>query len=275
MDHPITIDDVHPSLRSVVKEFLLKCKYPFRLELAGVYQPVRETPDGEFKDYRTGVSFIDPAYPHLFEKAGKLMWHLTPHLTTVYVYRTVSRNTLHQKFNDSERRRAVDTADPKRAVRVMLQHITPLTLREVAAKSRRIGEALVGDWRSEFIPKELDLLGTLSRKSMYEEFTNLLSQNVTFVTKEFQAVVETGLHKYEQWEKRRQTDVTLWYVHFSDNGIMVLNPQEQMGRFTAFELLPDFIQEAVSMVNLSPSVTHIPGFVTQVNPTDYWVMKKG
>lgn len=274
MDEPqVTINDVHPALREVVREFLLKCKYPFVMRIDGYYESVDEK--GHAIEYRTEVSFYDPAFPLTHGRVGGLAWRTVPHPEHRRFFRTITRNSINLRFRDSERRRAVDTANPKRAVQAMLKHITPLSLAEIAAKTRRMGERAINEWQMEYVPRELDTLGVLGRDAMYREFQNLLAQNVTFVTDEFKAIVSTGLQKYEIWKERKETPVSLWYVHFDNAGISVLTPDAMVGRFTSFEVLPDYLQEGVGMLRLTPQDTMIPGVGARVTDTDYWVVKKG
>jgi hypothetical protein len=85
MRRQIAIEEIHPNLRGVVKEFLLKCKYPFEMNLEGAYSTV----DGV--DYYTVVCFYDPMYPHL--AVGALRWNVN-YTGKASTFRVITRNVL-------------------------------------------------------------------------------------------------------------------------------------------------------------------------------------
>lgn len=277
MGSDTTINDVHPALREAVKQFLLKCKYPFTFKLDGYYETVGE--EDNQKDYRRSVSFYDPAFPgHL--RVGALERHWTG--VGKHVFRVTTRHVLSTRFKEDDRRRAVETTSEKKAVRAMLQYLTPFSFEEIAIKSRKLAEAVVNEWRMEVLPSELDsmMFNGISRYELYKEFQNLTAQNVVFITDRFKAAVESGMQKYEVWKERNDTKTSLWYVHFSGAGISVLTPDNAVCRFTTFEMLPDYLQEGIGMLHLiakTPNNSYtarIPGVGLQVSEHEYWVVKK-
>lgn len=277
MEQTITIDDVHPALREVTKQFLIKSKYPFTLKIDGYYETVQE--EDTQREYRKGVSFHDPAHPE-HSRVGTLFWQWDG--KGRHVFRVVTRRVLNTRFKDEERRRSVETTNLKKAVRAMLDHFTTISLAEVAAKSRRLAEGMVNNWRMEVLPSELDsmMFNGISRHELYKEFQNLAAQNVVFITDKFKTAVEAGMQKYEIWKERNDTKTSLWYVHFSDAGIAVLSPDNTVSRFTSFEMLPDYLQEGISMLRLVTKTSsnlntpQIPGVGVWVSDYEYWVVKK-
>jgi len=277
MEQTITIDDVHPALREVTKQFLIKSKYPFNVKLDGYYETVMG--ENAQKDYRRGVSFHDPAHPE-HSRVGTLFWQWDGKGN--HVFRVVTRHVLNTRFKDEERQRSVETTNPKKAVRTMLDHFTAISLPDAAAKTRKIAETMVRNWRMEVLPSELDsmMFNGISRDELYKEFQNLAAQNVVFITDKFKAAVEAGMQKYEIWKKRSDTKTSLWYVHFSDAGIAVLSPDGVVARFTSFEMLPDYLQEGIGMLRLvakTPSNSYTPqilGVGAWVSDYEYWVVKK-
>ena len=57
-----TLDLIHPTLRPLVNAFLMKSKYPYKIEAAGRTIDVRDGED--FKMYSLRVNFFDPNYTH-------------------------------------------------------------------------------------------------------------------------------------------------------------------------------------------------------------------
>jgi hypothetical protein len=277
IDTTTDIQHVHPALREATKQFLRKSKYPFSVKLDGYYETVMG--ENAQQEYRRGVSFHDPAHPE-HSRVGTLFWHWDG--KGKHVFRVVTRRVLNTRFKDEERRRSVETTDERKAVRAMLDHFTTISLAEVAAKSRRLAEGMVNNWRMEVLPSELDsmMFNGISRHELYKEFQNLAAQNVVFITDKFKAAVEAGMQKYEVWKERHDTKTSLWYVHFSDAGIAVLSPDNTVSRFTSFEMLPDYLQEGVSMLRLVTKTSsnlntpQIPGVGVWVSNYEYWVVKK-
>lgn len=266
MRRQIAIEEVHPALRGAVKEFLFKCKYPFELGLDGVYSTI----DGV--DYYTLVYFYDPMYPQL--AAGSLRWNINYATGKASTLRVISRNVLSTRYQDNERRKSVETASEKKAVKLLMEHIKPFALSEIASKSRNQIDRLEQDWQLEFTPDEFNAFRT-DYSTVYKEFKNLLSYGVSFVTDEFRAVAEKGIAKYETWLERNQTKFSKWFVMFTEHGeILVLHPVGETTRYNASELLPEFIQQGVGMLKILSGTDRIPGFGLRVSDNMFWVLKK-
>jgi hypothetical protein len=276
-DTTTDMQHVHPALREATKQFLRKSKYPFNVKLDGYYETVMG--ENAQQEYRRGVSFHDPAHPE-HSRVGTLFWQWDG--KGKHVFRVVTRHVLNTRFRDEERQRSVETTSEKKAIRAMLDHFTAISLPEAAAKTRKIAETMVRNWRMEVLPSELDsmMFNGISRDELYKEFQNLAAQNVVFITDKFKAAVEAGMQKYEVWKERHDTKTSLWYVHFSDAGIAVLSPDNTVSRFTSFEMLPDYLQEGISMLRLvtktasNLNTPQIPGVGVWVSDYEYWVVKK-
>jgi hypothetical protein len=265
MRRQIAIDEIHPNLRGAVREFLFKCKYPFEMELDGAYSTV----DGV--DYYTVVHFFDPMYPIL--KVGSLRWNIN-YARGGASTRVITRNVLNTRYNDSERRKSIDTVNEKRAVKLLVEHVTPFSLAEIASKSTHLVTATEQMWRTEFVPDEFNTFRT-DYVNTYKEFKNLLSYGVSFVTDEFRAVAEQGVAKYEKWLERHQTRLSQWFVKFTKHGeVLVLAPTGDTLRFNGFEQLPEAIQQGVGMLKILSGSDRIPGLGVRVSEDMFWVLKK-
>lgn len=265
MRRQIAIEEVHPNLRGVVKEFLLKCKYPFEMHLEGAYSTV----DGV--DYYTVVCFYDPMYPHL--AVGALRWNVN-YTGKASTFRVITRNVLSTRYADSERRRSVDTVNEKKAVKLLVEHVTPFKLSEIASKSYNRVERMERDWRLEFTPDEFGVFRA-DYAIVYKEFKNLMSYGVSFVTTEFLAAAEKGLAKYEVWKERYQTRFSKWFVKFTNHGeVLVLDEKGDSSRFNSPDLLPEFIQQGVGMLKILNGADNIPGLGVRVSEDTFWVLRK-
>jgi hypothetical protein len=266
MRKQIAIEEIHPSLRETVREFLFKCKYPFEMELDGAYSTVGGV------DYYTVVHFFDPMYPIL--KVGSLRWNVNYATGKASTLRVITRGVLNTRYADNERRKSVDTINEKRAVKLLVQHVTPFALSEIASKSTHLVTSAEQTWRTEFTPDEFNIFRT-DYVNIYKEFKILLSYGVSFVTPEFRAVAEQGVAKYEKWFERHQTRLSQWFVKFTNHGeVLVLAPTGDTLRFNGFEQLPEAIQQGVGMLKILSGTDRIPGLGVRVSEDMFWVLKK-
>lgn len=266
MRRQIAIDEIHPNLRGAVKEFLFKCKYPFEMELDGAYSTVGGV------DYYTVVHFFDPMYPIL--KVGSLRWNINYASGKPSTLRVITRNVLNTRYNDSERRKSIDTVNEKRAVKLLVEHVTPFSLAEIASRSTHLVTATEQAWRLEFTPDEFNVFRA-DYSAIYKEFKNLLSHGVSFVTTEFRAVAEQGVAKYETWFERHQIRLSKWFVKFTKHGeVLVLAPTGDTLRFNGFEQLPEALQQGVGMLKLLSGTDRILGLGVRVSEDSFWVLKK-
>ena len=266
MRRQIAIDEIHPNLRGAVKEFLFKCKYPFEMALGGEYSTIGGV------DYYTKVHFFDPLHP-MYE-VGSLRWNVNYATGKPSTLRVITRNVLNTRYSDSERRKSIDTVNEKRAVKLMVEHILPFKLSEIASRSANQITALEQSWRLEFTPDEFGVFRA-DYSTVYKEFKNLLSYGVSFVTDEFRAIAERGVAKYETWYERHQIRLSKWFVKFTNHGeVLVLTPIGDTLRYNRFESLPEFIQEGVGMLKILSGTDRISGLGVRVSEDTFWVLKK-
>jgi hypothetical protein len=186
----------------------------------------------------------------------------------------ITRNVLNTRYNDSERRKSIDTVNEKRAVKLLVEHVTPFALSEIASKSTHLVTSAEQTWRTEFTPDEFNMFRT-DYSTIYKEFKNLLSYGVSFVTPEFRAVAEQGIANYEKWLERHQTRLSQWFVKFTNHGeVLVLAPTGDTLRFNGFEQLPEAIQQGVGMLKILSGTDRIPGLGVRVSEDMFWVLKK-
>ncbi len=272
-DTPFTIDRVHPELRPVVQQFLLKCKYPFVIKPIGRFLTVDDTM------HFNGVEFIDPN-AETTARAGALKWQQGD-FGKPFRFRIVTRTTLNGRYRDSERRVSVETQDEKRALKEMLTHIKPFTLNEIAHRSAGQVNSCISTWRNEF-GTTLNAAFHLPQQAVIREILNLKALGVEFVTEEFQRLVTDGLPAYHENQKRLSQKIAKHFVKFESNGtINVLSPHGH-SVFTSFDLLPTRIQEVVGMLKLvsnqnvpgEPEHRSIPGLGVQVSENAFWVLEE-
>ena len=268
---PVTTDNVHPKLREAVKKFLLKCNYPFTMKLTGPLDYVNENaPRAEefhHTAYFTVVEFYDPEYP--LSRAGGVRLVIGRKSPSV---RVITRNVINSRFRDHERRMSVQTTNEKKVVGLLVAHIKPYLLPEIAQKSWGKANQLEHAWRNEYEISEFDPF-SMPRSTVHRELQNLLAQGAKFVSSQFLAAVTTGMSKFETWLKRRDAKVGKWYVNFRSNGeVMLLDPDKTVKKYSSLELLPQFVQEAIAMLKILHRPGAIPGVGVQISSNEFWVL---
>ncbi len=275
LDDPTTlpIEQVHPTLRPVVQQFLLKCKYPFHMFGNGRWLLAEE--DGEHKQFSSAVVFYDPN-AETMQQAGALKWQHGD-FGKPAKFRVVTRSVINPKYRDSERQRSIETGDPKRALKEMLTCITPFTLPEIARASNSYADNNIHRWKVD-AQHVVAQYFNISNDVLVREIQNLIAQGVMFDTVEFQEMVTQGIPAYYESKQRSGAKINKHFVKFERNGmISVMSPNGQSS-FTAFDMLPSFIQETVGMLKLmrtsDTDQPSIPGVGVQINENTFWVFEQ-
>jgi hypothetical protein len=267
------IDIVHPELRPIVKDFLLKCKYPFELSFCGTYVHV----DG--MDYRSGIVFIDPNVPNTSTMhggtniAGRIK--LVESKAGINKFRIVTRSMQNTKFKEAERRRSVETVSARNALKAMLTHVTPISIREVAKSREGVADMAIRGWREEFSGEVYHAFKTLQNPTIVEEVRHLQALGVEFKTPEFRRIAEESAGAYEETKRRQNVCFMKHFVMLKKDGsISIATADGKTNIFDRFESLPSFIQEAVGMLKLMDVNIPIPEVGVGAGENMFWVFQK-
>lgn len=262
---------VVPQVAELAKEFMSKIRYSFDTEVCGRF--VRyEGYDTERVEYYSRLKFIDPAAPEM-RPVGTIAWMDDK-------YRIITRNLLNNRFKDSERRRSIETADPKRALREMLRHFSPYTMHELGAHHMSHGKRAIDCWRDE---SSLDVSTSLRvpNSIMVQEMKNLIAQGVRFATAEFQGIAERTVAAYDEMARRAKVKVVMHLVKFMpDDSIRTMAYAEngagvpEVNRYLSFAQMPERLQQGVGMLRMLQDNTRIDGFGTRVSDTTFWVLER-
>jgi hypothetical protein len=270
------MDEVHPELRAAVKDFLLKSRYPFVMFLTGSYETYDVT---NRVHYRTGVGFGDPKYADINHKlCGEIK--LVRMANETYKYRVVNRSVVNWKARDNERRHSSETVNTKNLVKLLLKHVTPYSMEEIANENSSSVERAEATWRREFNNDAFDCFRMADREVM-QELTNLLAQGAKFISPAFQKAAGVGMAMYEKRIERTKAVVNLHFVRFEgDNTISVhtknkigMNPSPAPRSFNSFDTLPEVIQQGVGMAKMLRDGETAFGLSTRVNERTFWVLE--
>lgn len=269
----LPVELMHPTLRPVTQEFLRKCKYPYKVFGGGRWLMAEE--DGEQKQFSSMVVFHDPN-AETMQPVGSLKWHQGD-FGRPFKFRVITRHVMNPKYRDSERRKSIETLDPKRALKEMLTHFTPFELREIAGANNNYADNNIHRWKSE-AQHNASHYFNIANDAIVREVQHLVAQGVQFTTTEFQEIALQGIPAYYDSQKRIKTKMHKHFVKFEKNGLIsVLSPNGQSS-FTSFNMLPSFIQETIGMLKLMKvsETEHatLPGVGQQVSDNMFWVFEQ-
>ena len=260
---------INPDLRPMIREFLRRSKYALSIEQSYMYLERRE--GEEIKTYYSGVTFYDNSAKD--EPVGSL--RLDPKGKGKPVYQVRTRFVLNSRFKSSERKRSVETTDAKRAMKAMLQYITPFTLEEIFESHGSTASGIASRWRSQ-LQEDVSAL-SVPRSAMVTEMQNLIAQGVKFITPEFNRVAEKALAANEETQRRMGAKITKHFVSMGKDQIAVLTVHNDNTRvsnfYQSFESMPMLLQEGVAMLRIMQDHQHIDGFGARISENMFVVLE--
>ena len=260
---------VHPDLHPMIREFMRKSKHVLSIEQAYMYYERRE--GEEIKTYYSGVRFYDNSAKS--ESVGGIRMEHKGKGKPVYQVRT--RHVINSRFKNSERKRSVETTDAKRAMKAMLQYITPFTLEEIFEPHGSTASGIASRWRSQ-LQEDVSAL-SVPRSAMVTEMQNLIRQGVKFITPEFNRVAEKALAANEETQRRMGAKITKHFVSMGTDQIAVLTVHNDNTRvsnfYRSFESMPMLLQEGVAMLRIMQDHQHIDGFGARISENMFVVLE--
>jgi hypothetical protein len=259
---------VDPDLRPMIREFMRRSKHALSIEQAYIYHERRE--DEEIKTYYSGVRFYDNSAKT--ESVGGIRLDRMGGKVT---YQVRTRFVLNSRFKTSDRKRSVMTTDAKRAMKAMLQYITPYTLDEIFKDHESTATGVVSRWRSQ-LQEDVSAL-SVPRSAMVTEMQNLIAQGVKFITPEFNRVAEKALAANEETQRRMGAKIIKHFVSMGKEQIAVLTVHNDNTRvsnfYRSFESMPTMLQEGVAMLRIMQDNQHIDGFGARISENMFVVLE--
>lgn len=260
---------VHPDLHPMVRGFLRKSKHVLSIEQAYTYYERHE--GDEIKTYYSGVRFYDNSAKA--DEVGGV--RIDRNKEGKLVYRVITRHEINPRFKSRERKRTVETTDAKRAMKAMLQYITPFTLEEIFEDHSSTSNGIVARWRSQ-LQEDVSAL-SVPRFAMVTEMQNLIAQGVKFITPEFNRVAEKALAANEETQRRMGAKITKHFVSMGKEQIAVLTVHHDNTRvsnfYRSFESMPMLLQEGVAMLRIMQDHQHIDGFGARISENMFVVLE--
>lgn len=203
------------------------------------------------------------------------------------VYSRKVRNKKIQTYN--ERYHTAFSTDITRAVKNAVKNLMPYTLREIAGDSYETFRDKVRDNVKEFISEADKFLSACKTQSVLTaEITNLIRQNVEFVTPEFKAAAQHYLNAANEAQVVQQQKVSSYYVSLITRGdvhyAQVLDCKFDAKTFAGIpsgdgvqqmefpiDELPHDIQPKLAVMMSMSDDTYTPGIGYKQDAKSYWV----
>jgi len=260
-----TLDLIHPTLRPLVNAFLMKSKYPYKIEAAGRTIDVRDGED--FKMYSLRVNFFDPNYTH--SAVGSLKFVVK--IDGGFTFSVMGRKEVAPRRRNREDRFSKTSTDEKKVLKLMCQMVTPYTLKEISSfYDMSVNEAL-NPWRRELYSKTRVPYQKMSYDAMVKELRNLQSLGVSFVTSEFRDMVEETLAYHDEYEYRNSVPVGKMFVSIREDGIHT-TIDGALAVHPTFDMLPKDLQGKLAILKMLKDGDNIPEVGVRINSNTFWLL---
>ena len=261
-----TLDLIHPTLRPLVNAFLMKSKYPYKIESAGRTTNVPDS-EGQWKMYSLRVNFFDPNYTHTAVGSLRLIVKSDGGLT----YGVTGRKEVAPRRRNLEDRFSKTSTDEKKVLKMMCQMIVPYTLREISGFYEKSVVEALKPWRAELLAKTRAPYQKLTYHTMVKELRNLQSLGVSFVTSEFRDMVEETLAYHDEHEYRTNVPVVKMFVSIREDGIHT-TMDGALVVYPTFDMLPKDLQGKLAILKMLKDGDNIPEVGVRIDSNTFWLL---
>lgn len=211
------------------------------------------------------------------------------------VYMVSSRNIKNGKVADwRNQHHMVQTEDLKRAVKSALKYLTPMSCFEIAGESYGTFHSGIRETKNNRIIQSADLLSACRSASVFSvEFQNLLTQNVNFVTPEFQKAAREYKEADRTAQAARMRKVGALFVRVRTMGqgednlmaeiinfktdlidryyIKHVHADNRSQSLVKMSDLSEDLQSKLATLSMMPENTYTEGLGMKASDTMYWI----
>ena len=171
----------------------------------------------------------------------------------------------------------VTTKDPKKALKLMFQHIKPFTIDEIVHAGKDRANIKHETWVQDAAREFRSLSDQVSDAEIVQEITSLVAQGIKFKTNTFRLLAEVGIAAYKEQERRRSSGgFSRAVVVNAVNGVVMYGGFKgaEAGDWKSapgIELLPPEWLEPVSMLKIVTPGTFVPEVGVRMNESMYYL----
>lgn len=277
MKYITPLEDFHPKLQSILKEFARK-SHAVNLE---VVRPDFILDMGQTKpEYKTAI-FIDPRFPKRVERKERVGYVKLTNDAPIEIGSRLIKNDKYRKHS-YEYHTKTSKVESK-IVKLMVDFIRPFSFSEIFEFNDHKTTRLVTSWRSELY-KTGESMWHIGSAELYEEVKHLRNLGVQFKTKAFSEMAD-AVETREAHRARQNQDIEVYHVYAVDGRVAVttktLDAREFQTKpmptvmYDSLETLPPDLLADVSMLKiLGGDVDQpIPGVGYRVSDNEFYVMK--
>ena len=281
MKYTTPLEDFHPQLQPILKEFARK-SHAVNLEVVGNLYTLNLS-EGK-PEYRTAF-FIDPRFPERTERRDRVGYVKFSLDAPIEVGSRLIRNEKYRRHSSDHYTKTSKNAS--KAVKAMVEHIKPCSDNEMFNFNESHTRKLVDDWRSEH-RNEGRTMWTVYSDDLYAEIRHLRDLGVQFKTEKF-AKLAMNLELFEEHKARDTQPITIYRVFVEEGRVTVSkkvtdshgdltsleNGSIVSTMYNSLESLPEDILSGVSMLKIlgGEPRTVLRGVGYRVSDNEFYLMK--
>lgn len=275
MKYITPLEDFHPKLQTILKEFARK-SHAVNLEVVRPDFIIEQ--EGQTKpEYKTAI-FIDPRFPKRVERRERVG------------YVKLSKGDLMEIGsrlikNDKYRRHSLEynTKTSKiesKVVKMMVDFLKPFSFGEIFEFNSDRTEGLIKSWRNELY-KAGESVWHIGSAELYEEVKHLRDLGVQFKTKAFSEMAN-AVEIRDAYRARQKQSIEIYHVYAVDGRVAVTAKElddynsknhKPTVMYDSIETLPEDLLADVSMLKILGGEVPIPGVGYRVSDNEFYVMK--
>ena len=274
MKYITPLEDFHPQLQSILKEFARK-SHAVNLE---VVRPDFIIDQSQIKpEYKTAI-FIDPRFPKRVERRERVGYVKLTNDAPIEIGSRLIKNDKYRKHSLEYNTKASKVES--KIVKMMVDFIKPFSFSEIFEFHDDKTASLVKSWRNELY-KAGESMWHIGSAELYEEVKHLRDLGVQFKTKAFSEMAN-AVETRDAHRNRQKQDIEVYHVYAVDGRVAVtakeLDAYDSKNHkptvmYDSIETLPEDLLADVSMLKILGGEVPIPGVGYRVSDNEFYLMK--
>jgi len=276
MKYITPLEDFHPKLQSILKEFARK-SHAVNLE---VVRPDFIVDMGQSKpEYKTAI-FIDPRFPKRIERRERVGYVKVSEGDLMEIGSRLIKNDKYRRHSLEYNTKA--SKIESKVVKMMVDFLKPFSFGEIFEFNSDRTEGLIKGWRNELY-KAGELVWHIGSAELYEEVKHLRDLGVQFKTKAFSEMAN-AVETRDAYRARQKQNIEIYHIYAVDGRVAVtakeLDAYDSKNHkptvmYDSIETLPEDLLADVSMLKIlgGDANQSIPGVGYRVSDNEFYLMK--